>query len=63
MNYYIYYVGGQEAREYLNGTNYVGVWENNEIDAFNKVKSYFKENTTIVSVSKEQVRGLIGYLY
>ena len=63
MKYYIFQIFGQEAREYLGGTNFVGVWEHGEINAFNKVKSYFKRNTTILLVSKEQVNESIGYLY
>ena len=63
MNYYIFFVGGHEAREYLGNTNLVGVWENGEINAFNKVKSHFKKNTTVVPVNREQVTGSIGYLY
>lgn len=63
MYYYIYLVSGQEARDYLGGTNFVGVWEDGEIEALKKVKSYFKKNTPIFRVSKEQAHGFIGYLY
>lgn len=63
MYYYIYLVSGQEARDYLGGTNFVGVCEDGEINALKKVKSYFKKNTPIFRVSKEQAHGFIGYLY
>lgn len=63
MNYYIFYVGGDKAREYLGGTNYVGVWEDTQTKAIDKAKRYFAEGTPIIHVEKNQVQGQIGYVY
>jgi hypothetical protein len=63
MNYYIFYVSGESARDYLNGTNYVGVWEDTLSKATLKVKRFMGDNLFIVNVEKDQVDGSIGYLY
>lgn len=63
MNYFIYLVGGDVARAYLGGTNYVGVWADTKLLADDKVRRYFSKGTRIIPVIKEQVQGQIGYLY
>lgn len=63
MDYFIFYVSGEEARNYLGGTNYVGVWESTQIIAFNKVKMYFPPNSYIAPVDRSKVVGEIGYLH
>lgn len=63
MNYYIYYVGGDSARNYLGNTNYVGVWADTQLQALDKVRKNFAKGTSIVSVARNQVNSKIGYLY
>lgn len=63
MDYFIYYVAGKEAFDYLGETNYVGVWAESVYQANDLVSQYFKLSTQIVSVKRNQVRGKIGYLY
>lgn len=63
MDYFVYYVGGNKAFEYLGGTNYVGVWSLNQYEANAKVKKYFEEGTPIISTPRSKVEGKIGYLH
>ena len=63
MNYFIYYVGGREAFDYLGETNYVGVWAETVYHANDLVDRHFATGTQIVSVKRNQVRGKIGFLY
>lgn len=63
MNYFVYYVAGADAFNYLGETNYVGVWAESIFHANDIVSQYFKLGTQIVSVKRNQVKGKIGYLY
>ncbi|NUJ17428.1 hypothetical protein FKN04_12665 [Bacillus glycinifermentans] len=63
MNYFIYFVSGALARNYLKETNYVGVWADTQSQAVEKVKEYFPLGTPIIPVTKNQIQGRIGYLY
>lgn len=63
MNYFVYFVGGEEASQYLGGTNYVGLWADTQAEADAKVKRYFPVGTPIMPTTRNQVQGQIGYLY
>lgn len=63
MNYFIYFVGGDVARQYLGGTNHVGVWADTQTQANDTVKKYFAVGTQIMPATKKQVQGQIGCLY
>ena len=63
MNHFIFFVSGQEARNYLGDTNYVGVWADTLTEAAVKVKQYFAAGTPIFPATKNQVSWTVGYLY
>jgi len=63
VNYYLYFVEGTAAREYLHGTNYVGIWANDQVEARKNIGKYFAKGTSIKEVTQSQVQGSIGYLY
>ncbi|MEM5009337.1 hypothetical protein WKH57_01320 [Niallia taxi] len=63
MNYYLYFVEGIAAREYLQGTNYVGIWADDPFEARKNITKYFAKGTPITEVPQSQVQGSIGYLY
>lgn len=63
MNHYIYFVEGDNAKEYLGGTNNVGVWADTQEQADVKVARYFAKGTKITLVAKHKLHGQIGSLY
>jgi hypothetical protein len=63
MNYYVFYCEGIEVREYLQKTNFVGIWADTLEKAFNKCKSYMNPKTNIIYLVNYPSNMKIGYLY
>ncbi len=62
-NYYVFYVMGEKAREYLKGTNYVGLWANDQFEALDTMAKYFSKDTPFVMKESVPSGETVGYLY
>lgn len=61
QDYYVFYVNGQSANDYLGGTNYVGIWSESRSAAKKLASKYFNESLIMASRAPEGEK--IGYLY